>query len=127
MPKEYRVTELSYINGRLYAKGEVVTLEIDSPGRNLELVAGVDPLTDAAGSGLVGPFKAKHIAGGAYAVINADGDEVGDRFLKDGADAGKAKADAMAKADELNKAAASVAPGGDYLPPGGATGSLPDA
>lgn len=37
MPKHYEVLERSFINGRLYEVGEVVTLEIDSPGGNLKL------------------------------------------------------------------------------------------
>ncbi|MGC7043162.1 hypothetical protein [Pseudomonas aeruginosa] len=38
MPKSYRVLERSFINGQLKEKDSIVTLEIDSPGSNLELV-----------------------------------------------------------------------------------------
>lgn len=38
MPKHYEVLEQSFINGRLYNKGERLELEIDSPGSNLKLV-----------------------------------------------------------------------------------------
>lgn len=82
------------------------------------------PADDGAGDPVTGPYKAKHIAGGAYVVIDADGNEVGERFLKDGSDAGKAKAAAMAKADEMNLA---LPPADDEAPTGGALGNLPDA
>ncbi|WP_277964592.1 hypothetical protein [Pseudomonas sp. RIT-To-2] len=42
---DYKVLERSYINGTLREPGEVVTLEIDNPGSNLELVtSGAKPL-----------------------------------------------------------------------------------
>lgn len=38
MAKSYEVLERSYINGRLCEPGDVIELEIDSPGSNLKLV-----------------------------------------------------------------------------------------
>ena len=39
----YEVLELSFINGQLCRPGEVVELEIDSPGSNLKLVGESKP------------------------------------------------------------------------------------
>lgn len=93
-------------------------------GTGKQVLAPTPSAADDGDGPASGPYKAKHIAGGAYVVIDADGNEVGERFLKDGSDAGKAKAAAMAKADELNKA---LPPASDAPPPGGASGDLPDA
>lgn len=38
MAKHYKVLERSFINGRLCEPGDVVSLEIDSPGGHLEEV-----------------------------------------------------------------------------------------
>lgn len=38
MAKHYKVLERSFINGRLCEPGDVVSLEIDSPGSHLEEV-----------------------------------------------------------------------------------------
>lgn len=94
------------------------------PGAGKQVLAPTPSAADDSDGPASGPYKAKHIAGGAYVVIDADGNEVGERFLKDGSDAGKAKAAAMAKADELNKA---LPPADDEAPTGGALGNLPDA
>lgn len=40
MPKHYEVLERSFINGRLYEVGEIVELEVDSPGGNLKPASG---------------------------------------------------------------------------------------
>ena len=122
MAKAFKVLELSYIGDKLCKPGDIV-YGIENPGKNLEAISGklaaaaVDKAPAAAADEpATGPFKAVHIAGGAYTVVNADGGEVGERFLKDDETAGKAKADAMAKADELNLAANSVTEGGVDLP-----------
>jgi len=133
MTKRYEVTHAAhYIGGRLVMPGQgadsIVTLpEGVTPGRWLVEVVALQPAVagnQASADPVPGPYKAKHIAGGAYAVVDADGNEIGERFLKDGADAGKAKAAAMAKADELNLAHSAA---NDDPPPGGASGQLPDA
>lgn len=137
MPKEYRVTELSYINGRLYQKGEVVTLEIDSPGRNLELVSGVAVAAAAPAAGAA-QFAAKHngvgVGVGNYVVVRvADGSHASQVFKKDD---GQAKERAEAEAERLNAGgeiaiapvaapAAPVTTGQEGLPPTG--DGLPDA
>ncbi|MCY1396706.1 hypothetical protein D9M71_116880 [compost metagenome] len=46
MPKAYEVLERSFINGRLYEKGDTVVLEVDSPGGNLKPFK-ADPKTKA--------------------------------------------------------------------------------
>jgi hypothetical protein len=38
MAKQYKVLERAFINGRLCEPGDVVSLEIDSPGSHLEEV-----------------------------------------------------------------------------------------
>lgn len=138
MPKEYRVTELSYINGRLYQKDEVVTLEIDSPGRNLELVSGV--AVDAAApvaapAAGAAQFAAKHngvgVGVGNYVVVRvSDGSHASQVFKKDD---GLAKERAEAEAERLNAGgeiaiapvAAPVTTGQEGMPPTG--DGLPDA
>lgn len=81
MPKPYEVLERSFINGRLYEPGERVTLEIDSPGGNLKLLATAAPTVNAS----TGPqstgkaaFSVKHNGGGRFIIIDATGDKVGD-------------------------------------------------
>ena len=81
MPKPYEVLERSFINGRLYEPGERVTLEIDSPGGNLKLLAAAAATVNAS----TGPqsagkaaFSAKHNGGGRFIIIDASGDKVGD-------------------------------------------------
>lgn len=49
MVKRYRVLERSFINGALLDAGAEVSLMIDSPGSNLELL---DPPDDKGGSTL---------------------------------------------------------------------------
>lgn len=81
MPKPYEVLERSFINGRLYEPGERVTLEIDSPGGNLKLLAEaaatVNASTGAQGAGKAA-FSAKHNGGGRFIIIDASGDKVGE-------------------------------------------------
>ncbi|MGP5331944.1 hypothetical protein [Pseudomonas helleri] len=81
MPKPYEVLERSFINGRLYEPGERVTLEIDSPGGNLKLLAAaaatVNASTGPQGAGKAA-FSAKHNGGGRFIIIDASGDKVGE-------------------------------------------------
>lgn len=81
MPKPYEVLERSFINGRLYEPGERLTLEIDSPGSNLKLLAAaaapVNASTGPQGAGKAA-FNAKHNGGGRYIIVDASGDRVGD-------------------------------------------------
>lgn len=81
MPKPYEVLERSFINGRLYEPGERVTLEIDSPGGNLKLLATPAPTVNAStgpqGTGKAA-FSVKHNGGGRFIIIDATGDKVGD-------------------------------------------------
>ena len=48
MVKRYRVTQRSFINGALLEAGAIVSLMIDSPGSNLELL---DPPADTSNGG----------------------------------------------------------------------------
>ncbi|QXH68608.1 hypothetical protein [Pseudomonas asgharzadehiana] len=77
MPKRYEVLERSFINGQLYEPGEVLVLEIDSPGGNLKQLGG-----SAASAGKQGAdaadFTAKHNGGGRFIIINKGGDRVGE-------------------------------------------------
>lgn len=81
MPKPYEVLERSFINGRLYEPGERVTLEIDSPGGNLKLLAAaaatVNASTGPQGAGKAA-FSAKHNGGGRFIIIDASGEKVGE-------------------------------------------------
>ncbi len=97
MVKRYRVTQRSFINGALLEAGAVVSLMIDSPGSNLELLDAPD------GQGSATPaFTAKHNGGGRWVVVDAAGDKVGD-FI------GASKEEAQAEADRLIAASKSDA------------------
>ncbi|MBK59428.1 MAG: hypothetical protein CML01_11570 [Pseudomonas sp.] len=50
MAKRYKVLERAFINGRLCEPGDVVSLEIDSPGSHLEEVK-AEPKQDKAKPG----------------------------------------------------------------------------
>lgn len=50
MAKHYKVLERSFINGRLCEPGDIVSLEIDSPGSHLEEVK-AEPKQDKAKPG----------------------------------------------------------------------------
>jgi len=94
MVKRYRVTERSFINGALLEPGATVSLMIDSPGSNLELL---DPPTDTTNGGqgnTTAAFTPKHHGGGRWIVVNAAGEKVGD-FI------GASKEEAQAEADRL--------------------------
>ena len=94
MVKRYRVTERSFINGALLEVGAVVSLMIDSPGSNLELL---DAPADSATSGqsnTAAAYTPKHNGGGRWVVVDAAGEKVGD-FV------GSSKEEAQAEADRL--------------------------
>lgn len=93
MPKPYEVLERSFINGRLYEPGERLTLEIDSPGSNLKLLAAVAPTTNAQAPQQSG-FASARTGGGKFLVKDAAGNVVGS-FVG-------TKAEADAEADRLN-------------------------
>ncbi|WP_448675862.1 hypothetical protein MOQ67_05350 [Pseudomonas sp. LY-1] len=116
MPKRYEVLERSFINGQLYEPGEVLVLEIDSPGGNLKQLGGAPsagkPGADAA------EYTSKHNGGGRFIILDKSGDRVGE-FTG-------SKDEAEAEAARLN-AGGEVAgkPGADQE---GASGNgLPDA
>ena len=92
MPKPYEVLERSFINGRLYEPGERLTLEIDSPGGNLKLLAAAASTTNAQApqSG----FASARTGGGKFLVKDAVGNVIGS-FIG-------SKAEADAEADRLN-------------------------
>lgn len=99
MAKRYEVRERSFINGRLCEPGDIVTLEIDSPGSNLRLLyttqdggAGGGAGQQSAG-GAPAAFTIKHNGGGRWIVIDTEGEKVGD-FVG-------GKDDAQAEADRL--------------------------
>lgn len=81
------------------------------PAGSAEPIAPVSP-QQAAATSTVAPklstpapakvYKAKHNGGGNYIVVDENDLQVGDTFKKDDKDASKAKADAQAKAEELN-------------------------
>lgn len=94
MVKRYRVTQRSFINGALLEAGAIVSLMIDSPGSNLELL---DPPADTSNGGqgnTTAAFTPKHHGGGRWIVVNAAGEKVGD-FI------GASKEEAQAEADRL--------------------------
>ncbi|AXQ48897.1 MULTISPECIES: hypothetical protein [Pseudomonas] len=93
MVNRYRVTERSFINGALLEVGAVVSLMIDSPGSNLELL---DPPADTSGgqSNTTAAFAPKHNGGGRWIVVDASGEKVGE-FI------GASKEEAQAEADRL--------------------------
>lgn len=94
MVKRYRVTERSFINGALLEAGATVSLMIDSPGSNLELL---DPPADTTNSGqgnTTAAFTPKHNGGGRWVVVDLNGEKVGD-FI------GASKEEAQAEADRL--------------------------
>ncbi|MBA6090031.1 hypothetical protein H4C81_14175 [Pseudomonas monteilii] len=97
MVKRYRVLERSFINGALLDAGAEVSLMIDSPGSNLELL---DPPDDKGG--ITAAFTAKHNGGGRWIVVDAAGEKVGD-FI------GASKEEAQAEADRLIAASQSGA------------------
>ena len=81
MPKPYEVIERSFINGRLYEAGEIVVLELDSPGSNLKPVKGKASLpeqstvkTNTDGN----DYAAKHNGGGRFIVVDKGGERVGE-------------------------------------------------
>ena len=92
MPKPYEVLERSFINGRLYEPGERLTLEIDSPGGNLKLLAAAASTTNAQApqSG----FASARTGGGKFLVKDAAGNVIGS-FIG-------SKTEADAEADRLN-------------------------
>ena len=92
MPKPYEVLERSFINGRLYEPGERLTLEIDSPGGNLKLLAAAASTTNAQApqSG----FASARTGGGKFLVKDAVGNVIGS-FIG-------SKTEADAEADRLN-------------------------
>ncbi|TXG95606.1 MAG: hypothetical protein E6R08_11300 [Nevskiaceae bacterium] len=94
MVKRYRVTERSFINGALLEVGAVVSLMIDSPGSNLELLDPPAEPTNGGQGNTVAAFTAKHNGGGRWVVVDAGGEKVGD-FI------GASKEEAQAEADRL--------------------------
>lgn len=87
MVKDYRVLERSFINGRLYEPGAIVSLHIDSPGSNLKPVkaqelpkAQDEPTQDAQppNGTDAGAFKAFHVGGGRYGIKDGAGERVGE-------------------------------------------------
>lgn len=121
MVKRYRVTERSFINGRLEEVGAVVHLMIDSPGSNLELLDKPAETTNAVaskgtaagsqgGGAPVPAYTAKFNGGTRWRVIDANGEWFSD-FV------GSSKDEAQAEADRLN------AGGEPYVKPAETTGS----
>ncbi|OPA84281.1 hypothetical protein BFW86_24365 [Pseudomonas fluorescens] len=77
MPKRYEVLERSFINGQLYEPGEVLVLEIDSPGGNLKQLGGSAPSAGKSGADAA-EYTAKHNGGGRFIIIDKSGDRVGE-------------------------------------------------
>lgn len=89
MVKRYRVLERSFINGALLDAGAEVSLMIDSPGSNLELLDAPDEKGSSAPA-----YAPKHNGGVRWIVVDANGEKVGD-FV------GASKEEAQAEADRL--------------------------
>ncbi|GLO24248.1 hypothetical protein [Pseudomonas putida] len=94
MVKRYRVTQRSFINGALLEVGATVSLMIDSPGSNLELLDPPADTTNGGQSNTSAAFAPKHNGGGRWVVVDAAGEKVGD-FI------GASKEEAQAEADRL--------------------------
>ncbi|MCE0931635.1 hypothetical protein [Pseudomonas monteilii] len=94
MVKRYRVTERSFINGALLEVGAVVSLMIDSPGSNLELLDAPADSTTSGQSNTAAAYTPKHNGGGRWVVVDASGEKVGD-FI------GASKEEAQSEADRL--------------------------
>lgn len=113
MAKAYRVTELSFIGGKLCPIGTIV-YDVENPGSNLELHDGkkakAAKAAPASGPAVVGPFKVIHKPVGNFVVVDSNGLQIGDVYLKE-ADSGAAKAKAQAAADQLNGSAEDAAEG----------------
>lgn len=75
---EYEVLELSFINGRLCQPGEVVQLEIDSPGSNLRLVKRAKGSATTVPAPTGAAFVAYHIGAGKFGVKDGEGERVGE-------------------------------------------------
>jgi hypothetical protein len=110
MPKRYEVLERSFINGRLYEKGETVLLEIDSPGGNLKLSSGKASAQSAQAA--ADGYSAARSGAGKFVVKDAAGQMVG-TFTG-------TKEEAEKEAERLNQ-------GGAIAVAQDAQGDLPDA
>lgn len=122
MPKPYEVLERSFINGRLYEAGEIVVLELDSPGSNLKPAKGkaaAAPASNHDDDHQDGGYVAARGAAGKFVVKDADG-----AALFTGT-----KAEAEAEAARLNAGGEPVRKDDDHQDGGGQGDSngLPDA